>query len=236
MATITISRQFGSGGDEIAKTICAITGYRLFDKHILARAASESGLSDHEIVDYSEENFKVKNFLDRLLGRSLPLAQVQVWKEDLDGVRTVETISITEEHAFTLARRAVEFAYLQGNMVIVGRGGQVILGDRPDVLHVRVEASLEDRLLRVRAYFKQENRSFNTSVEARRAAQNLMEASDAASAEYLRRFFDVDWADSHRYHLTINTSKFDIEPAARTIIEAARLLSSRQLETASQPA
>ncbi len=90
MATITISRQFDSGGDEIANTISAITGYCLFDKHILARAAFDAELSDHEIIDYSEENFKVKNFLDRLLGRSLQLAKVQVWKEDLFDLMCLE--------------------------------------------------------------------------------------------------------------------------------------------------
>jgi cytidylate kinase len=87
---------------------------------------------------------------------------------------------------------------------------------------------------------KWENRSFSTSMEARRAAQDLMESSDAASAEYLRRFFGVDWSDPQRYHLLINASKLDIEPAARTIIEAARLLGrslpafSRRVEAASQ--
>jgi cytidylate kinase len=231
MATITISRQYGSGGDEIAETICKIADYRLFDQDILARAAFEAGLSDQEIVDYSDENYKVKNFLDRLFLRSRPVARVQVWKERVDGVRRLENVQITEENAFMLARKAVEVANQRGNMVILGRGGQVILKDRPGVLHVRMEAAPEDRLIRVREYLKQANRAYATSLDARRAAQDLIEARDAASAGYLRRFFGVDWSDPQLYHLVLNTSKMDIESAARVIVEAVR-----SLELVSQPA
>lgn len=221
MAVITISRQFGSGGDEIAELICQTTGYHLFDKHILAKAAVESGLSEQEIVDYSEDNYKVKNFFDRLFSRSRPLAQIRIWKEDATGVRTFEEMQFSEEDALALVRKAVQTAYKVGNMVIVGRGGQVILKDKPEVFHVRVEAPLEDRILRVRNSPLLANRTFDSSVEARRAAQDLIESSDAASADYLRRFYGVDWADPMLYHVVINTGKLTVEQAARLIVNAA---------------
>jgi cytidylate kinase len=224
MAVITVSRQFGSGGDEIVEKVCKTTGYYLFDKQLLAKAAFEAGLSDQEIVDYSEDNYRVKNFLDRLFGRSRPVAQVRVWKEGRDGVRTMEEMNLSEENALSLVRNAIETSYKMGNIVIVGRGGQMILKDHPDVLHVRIEAPLEERLLRVRSNPAFASRSFSDSFEARQAAQNLIEVNDIASADYLKRFYGVDWSDPMLYHMVINTCKLSIEQSARLIIDAAQRL------------
>lgn len=219
MAIITISRQYASQGNDIAEKICESTGYYLFDKHIIAEAAVEAGLSDKEIVDFSEENYKIKGFFDRLLGRS----QLHIWKELEDGARTSEIVNLSEENALSLVRKAIEKSYQMGDTVIVGRGGQVILQDFPGVLHVRIEAPIEDRIDRVRNSPKLANRSFIGPLEARRAALDLIEAGDLASSDYLRRFYGVDWSDPMLYHILINSSKMRIEQAANLIIEAAQL-------------
>ncbi len=226
MAVITISRQYGSGGDEIAEEICSTTGYSLFDKRILARAASQAGLSDQEIIECSEENYKCLNFLDRLFGRPHLVTQARVWKEDRDGVRTREEIQLGEEITLPLITRAVQSAYEKDNIVIVGRGGQVILQDRPGVLHVRVEAPLEERILRVREYPMLAKQTYSDSVEARRAAQNLIETNDSASADFLRRVYNVDWADPMMYHLVINTAKLDVYRATKLIIATIQEMES----------
>lgn len=222
MSVITISRQYGSGGDEIAEIICQNTGYQLFDKHLLARAAFEAGISDQEVIDYSEDNYKVKHFLARLFGISRPIAQLRIWKEGKDGVRIAEEVQLNEEHALSLVRKAVEYAYEIGNIVIVGRGGQIILKDKPEVIHVRIEADIEDRLVRVRSHPAQITQTFSDSVEARRAAQNIIDTFDTGSADYLKRFYGVDWSDPMLYHLIINTSKLSIEQAANLITEATQ--------------
>jgi cytidylate kinase len=231
MAVITISRQYGSGGNEIVDRICKATGYHLFDKQIIAMAAFDAGLADQEIVDYSEDNYKVKNFFNRLFSSARPVTQVRIWKEDRQGVRLKEEIILGEEHALFLERKAIEKAYKMGSMVIVGRGGQVILGAYPDVLHVRIQAPFEERLQRVRSYPILANRTFSDSVEARRAAQDLIITGDAASEEYMKRFYGVDWSDPQLYHMIINTSKMGLELAANVIVEAAK-----QLEGLAQPA
>jgi cytidylate kinase len=230
MAVITISRQYGSGGDEIAEMICRATGYHLFDKQILAKAVSEAGLTDQEVIDYSEGYYKVQNLIERLTGRSRPAAQVRVLKTDPEGQQTAEEMPLSEEQAFSLVRKAVEASYHAGNMVIVGRGGQMILRDHPDVLHVRVEAGLEERILRVRGDAEFASRRYSDSVEARRAAQALIVANDDASSDYLKHFYDVDWSDPQLYHLVINTSKLALDQAAKLIVEAAR-----QLEGTAEP-
>lgn len=217
MAVITISRQYGSGGDEIATQICKRLGYRFFDKRLMAEVGAEVGLSGSEIVDFSEDKHRVQSFLDRLFGQPRVVAQARVWQEDASGVRAATVTALDVNQSLLLVQSAVQAAYRQNNMVILGRGGQVILKDLPDVLHVRVVASPEVRIQRV-----QEQEQLSAE-----AARNLVTERDAAAADYLRRFYKVDWADALLYHLVINTDKWDIPTAVGIVVEAIRHLPER---------
>lgn len=217
MAVITISRQYGSGGDEIADRLCDVLGYRRFDKRLLAQAAVETGLAGHEVIDYSEENYRVKNFLERLTNRAIPVATVSVWKEDPSGVRSAESVILSDEMALGMVQRAVKAAYEGGNMVIVGRGGQMILKDCPEVLHVRIEAPMEDRIQRMKARMKSEQNAYRADINLRREAQDRIVTRDYASADYIRQYYGVDWADPLLYHVTLNTGMLTIEQVVESI-------------------
>jgi cytidylate kinase len=80
MAVITISRQYGSGGDEVAALVSEKLGYPQFDKSQIEKAAAEAGLSQKEILDFSEENHKIKTFLDRLFNQMAVSAHVRTWE------------------------------------------------------------------------------------------------------------------------------------------------------------
>ena len=82
MAVITFSRQYGSGGDEVADRVRERLGYRYFDKRLMAQVASEMGLSEGEIVDFTEADYEVRGFFDRLFGRRSPrvVAEVSTWR------------------------------------------------------------------------------------------------------------------------------------------------------------
>ena len=221
MAVITISRQFGSGGDEIARRIGEILDYQLFDKRLVAKTAAEVGLSEQEIIDFSEDSHKVRSFLDRLFGPTPPSAEAHIWTEDASGQRRVEGVRLEEDVLLTLMQKAIRSAHEMGKMIIVGRGGQVILRDQPDVLCIRVEAPIEDRIQRVKDMLRQSRHEYNADVQLRRDAQDLIYARDAASADYLKRFYHVDWADPSLYHLVINTGKLNIEQAADIVTRLA---------------
>jgi cytidylate kinase len=211
MAVITISRQYGSLGDEIAARVCESLGYRSFDKRLMAAIASEVGLSDTQVVDFSEDSHEVRGFLDRLLGRGRGSSrQVRVWSEDKEGTRSSQAMALDDAQAIGMVQTTIEAAYAQGNMVVVGRGGQALLADKPDVLHVRVEASFDNR---VRTVQRQENLSL---IEA----EELVERRDRASADYLQRFYGIDGGASSLYHLVINTDKCGVEAAAQIMVHA----------------
>jgi cytidylate kinase len=217
MTTITISRQLGSGGNEIANRVCELLDYQRFDKRMLAQAASLAGLSDAEIIDFSEENYKVRKFLDRLFNR--PAIQIQQENElSLDQ----EKMPIKEENSLKLVKSAILFAYHRGDVVIMGRGGQVILKDKPGALFVRIEAPMEDRIQRVKVQFRESRQISSVTLDLRRKVQDWILERDQASAEYLKRFYNVDWEDTCLYHLIINTGKLNIEESANLIAHQAQ--------------
>jgi cytidylate kinase len=97
-----------------------------------------------------------------------------------------------------------------GQVVIVGRGGQMVLRGRPNVLHVRVVAPLETRVTRLR----QER---NISEEAARAC---LESSYKARARYIQRSYSVELDDPGLYHLVINTGLLDLDQAVTLVVRA----------------
>jgi cytidylate kinase len=206
MAVITISRQVGSGGEEIARQVCDALQYRYFDKELLIEAASEAGLSKDHVVDYSEDRYEVRNALARLF-RSGPRPITTIRPADPSGPLTGETIN--EEQYVELVKSSILAAYQTGDIVIVGRGGQAILQDKPNVLHVRIVAPASVRLVRLQ----------RSGLSADDAQQRIAR-QDRATAEYLDRFFGVRWDDSTLYHLVINTGKFKVEGAVQLIVDA----------------
>jgi cytidylate kinase len=217
MAVITISRQVGSGGDQIARQVCELLGYRYFDKTLMAQVAREQGISDTEAVDFSEDSYRVRSFIDALLRRSKRVATATTVGTTTRGERTSLTQDVDEEMAAVFVRATIRALRTQGQIVVVGRGGQAVLRDAPEALHARIIARLEDRVHEVT----------QTEGLTRAAAITLIEERDGATAEYLRRFHGVDWADPSLYHMTINTSLMGREAAVELLASAARRIDAR---------
>jgi len=97
-----------------------------------------------------------------------------------------------------------------GSVIIVGRGANIVTARMPHVLHVRLVASLEDRIERV-------CHEYNKSPEE---ARSFCLKEDPARTRYIKTYFKTDINDPVNYHLVINTSWLDYENAARMIGEA----------------
>ena len=98
-----------------------------------------------------------------------------------------------------------------GNVVVVGRGGHLILKDVPGVLSVGVVARLEDRIATI----------MERERVDREQAQETLTARDKARAYYFRRFFGVDDPDDPElYHMVINTSDVSLDCAAELVVQA----------------
>ena len=213
MAVITISRQYGTGADNIAARVCELLGYRYFDKGVMSRMATEFGLTPENVIDFSEERYEMRSFLDRIRGPRV-VAQVRTWREDPSGRRMPAIEELDEEQAVLMVRRTVEASYKQDNIVILGRGSQAILRDKAGVLHVRVQAPLAARI----AYLMEHE----SLIE--QAAERRITKRDRTAEDYVRNFYDIDWSDPVHYHLVINTGRWDTDAAARLIVNALSLL------------
>ncbi len=214
MAVITISREVGSGGDQIARRVCELLGYRYFDKGLMAQVAREQGVSEAEVVDFSEDRYQGRRFIDALLRRSARVATATMVATTTKGAETRIVLPVDEEMAVGFVSQTIRALRARGQVVVVGRGGQAILRDAAGVLHVRIIARLEERVRQV----------MHTEGLTREAALSMLTERDRSTAEYLRRFHGIDWAEPALYHLTLNTSLLSHEAAADVIADAARQL------------
>ncbi len=212
MAVITVSRQYGSGGDEIAARVCELLGYRYFDKHLMAQVASEMGLPSRQVVDAQEERHELLTFFDRIFGHKVTEAWVTT---DASGARIVDVGELDSKRYVAMVRELIQAACGQDNVVIMGRGGQVILKGQPGVLHVRFEAEFEERVRRV----SEQQRITNPA-----AARDFVAGRDRAGADYIRTYYGADWNDPALYHLILNTGLWDTEAAAQVVVDAVRHL------------
>lgn len=219
MAVITISREYASGGDEVASRLCEVLGYRSFGKRQILDAARQTNLSQINAIDYTEDNHEVQNFLDRLLlGQTASPVQRIAWSENPSIAPRPDQADVKETEVIRLVQRAVQVALRDNNMVIVGRGGQVLLQDSPGVIHVRVEAPIELRFKNVIEQMRNEQGDTRPLEELRRSAGDLIANRDVASADYVKRYYQVDWADPQLYHMVLNLGKLSVEQAVQMIV------------------
>jgi cytidylate kinase len=183
MAVITVSRQLGSLGHDVARLVAEALGYRLVWREMINEAARRAGAPEVALATIDE--------LDLLQLKPTPRAR----------------------RAYTQAvEQVMQELMREGNVVIVGRAGQVVLRDAPGVLHVRIIAPVQLRAQRIAV--QQEI--------PQSAAQAQVEASDRHRRDYVWRFFHAQWDDATLYDLIVNTAHLSPEAAADVICQATR--------------
>jgi len=227
MAIITLSREYGSGGDEVADRLCETLGYHCFGKAQIIGAASETTLSKNNIIDYTEDNHEAQYFQNRLFGRAASPVQKIAWSENPSIAASPERADVHDTAVLSLADKAIRAAVGAGNMIIIGRGGQVILKDVPGVLHVRIEAPVEKRAEWVKQELKKEPGAPQSEKKLAADASAIIANRDMSSADYIKRYFNTDWNDRQLYHLVLNLGKFTVEQAVQIILTAVRAMESQ---------
>jgi cytidylate kinase len=207
MSVITISRQSGSEGNQIVRMLCERLGYQYFDKHLMAQLAAEKGLDSIEITDLTAEEHHVKSFWEEAFSNMAVPQFTAPWALT-HPYQTQEEMTVRQVSGF------IHAAYQHGNIVIVGRGSQVVLKEKADVLHVRIVAPLERRIARWMAREKVSHKEAGSIVKER----------DHQHIDFVQTYFDEDVNDPELYDLIINTDKLSLEAAVDLIIEAARSL------------
>ncbi|HLK49439.1 MAG TPA: cytidylate kinase-like family protein [Bryobacteraceae bacterium] len=199
---ITIGREFGSGGAEMAGLLAELLGWKLIDRAFIDAVAELAKVSPAEVERCDE---RIDSWFHR--------AVKALWHGGYEGVASstaTAPLIFDADATARLARRVIDEAAALGECVIVGRGAQCILHDRATAFHVFVYAPWNERVDRIR----------------RRLGCGDPEAAiwntDHFRENYIRRHFNENWTDPHLYDLMVN-SCVGLGRAARTIACAAGL-------------
>jgi Cytidylate kinase-like family len=196
---ITISREYGSGGGEIARILGGRLGWRLIDDSLIAEISKRIHHSPEAIRSHEES---VDPWFHRILKA--------LWRGGFMGAATrAEEEACDAEATARLWHRVILEAAEAGECVAVGRGAQCLLQKRADAFHVHVYAPMRERLRRL-------ERREPAGVDLTAAARER----DARRAAYISHYFDHDWKDTHLYHLML-CSSIGLERAADAVLCAS---------------
>jgi cytidylate kinase len=203
MAVITISREEGSNGDEIADQLCEQLGYCRVDKSLLSQIAQEAGVDVEAVLEkeraVANKPRLISDQMTSLYGR----------KPSAFG----KSGSIDDQTYARVVRETMERFAREDNAVIIGRGGQIVLQDWPTALHVHLYAPLPVRIERIKERYQ------ISELQAKRR----IAGSDERKRWYVRQAHrNANWKDLKHYHLAINTAQIPSETAAAMIIQAAK--------------
>src|SRR2546426_9253358 len=130
---ITITRQYASGGSDVARLVAVGLDWTVIDKEFVDQVAQRAGLPVEEVAQREE---RAPGLLERL-ARTLAVASPEMFLASAAAPRVEQD----EATIVQLTERVIAEAAAHGRIVLVGRGAQAVLARRPDALHVYVVAS-----------------------------------------------------------------------------------------------
>ena len=201
---ITIEREYGSGGGEIAQLVAQQMGWKLWDQLLTEEIAKLANCPKAVVEGREERNDPLyyrlfKSFLRGSYEGSLNAHKLNV---------------VDSESILKITRRVVEQVSKEGNSVLVGRGSQHFLRDREDTLRVFLYAPREDKVRRLIDRGK-------SQVEA----EQLVDTVDRERKDFIQKYFGVEWPDRGVYHAMINTT-IGNRAVANMILDSVKIVNA----------
>ena len=194
---ITLTREFGAGGGELAEALGRRLGWRVLDRDIAGLVAERLAVDEEAVAARDEHAPGLLERLGTTILRTSP-----------------ELISFTPatdvpdpERVAAAVRDVLREAAERPPLVIVGHGAAALFADHPSALHVRLVAPIERRVERICGRVGCGGRD----------AVGLAQRVDAERVSYMRQFYRRDWRDPLLYDLQINTGDVTIADAAAMI-------------------
>ncbi|MDE3150882.1 MAG: cytidylate kinase-like family protein [Gemmatimonadota bacterium] len=202
MAIVTISRMYGSGGSQVAERVADALGWDVLDNAVVDAVAQRLGVSVAEVSAHEE---RVPSLVERLA------AAMTVSVPEMLPV-TDTTLQAPEERIVAVTKAVIEEAVQAGHAVLVGRGAQCMLANRPDALHVYCyapRAALAAYVVSERGVSQDE-------------ALHIVDTMNHQREQYVRRHWQREWRAVENYDLCVNTGTLGIDGAARLVTDLAR--------------
>jgi hypothetical protein len=194
---VTVEREYGSGGGEIAQLLSERLGWKLWDQ-LLTEEIARLAECPKAVVQVREE--KTDPLYYRLFKSFL--------RGSYEGSINAHKLKLVDsESIMRITERVVTKVAGTGECVIVGRGSQHFLASRQDTLRVFLYAPREDKVRRLMAQGKSE-----------REAHELVDTIDRDRIVYVQKYFNVEWPSRAVYHIMLNTSIGD-EKVVHTILD-----------------
>lgn len=220
MSVITVAREYGSNGKVIARLVAARLGYDCVDKELIAEIAQTAGVSQ-EVVEQLDEvgESSVRRFLRELFTPSNiyalspdypPLIWPYLPGADVGGNESgVSPVSFLDRTEYArILQDTIQTLAKRDNLVLVGRGSQCQLADRPNTLHLRFVAPVD---YRVNVIKEELNLDSNKAKE-------LLRAKDRQRDLYLQQTYHRSWHDATLYHAVLNTATCSEERMADMVV------------------
>jgi Cytidylate kinase-like family len=202
MGVVTFSAAYGAAGAEVAPAVAERLGLPFHDRAIPAQVAGRLGVP---VAEAEANDETVLRGLWRLV------ASLGTMPDPVGGVVPATSLPDARAYRQQTERILAEIADGAGG-VVLGRAGAMVLRDRIDVLHVRLDGPPDRRL---EAAVARSNRSRD---EVRRE----MEANDRTREAYVRHFYRCDPADAQHYHLVVDSTALPVETVVDIVVAAAR--------------
>jgi hypothetical protein len=202
MGIVTVSAAYGAAGAEVAPAVARELGLAFHDRAIPAQVAGRLGVT---VAEAEANDETVVRGLWRLV------ATLGTMPDPVGGVLPTSTLPDARAYREQTERVLTEIADGAGG-VVLGRAGAMVLRDRPDALHVRLDGPPERRLDAAVA------RSGRSRDEVRRD----LEANDRAREAYVRHFYRCDPGEAEHYHLVIDSTAFTVDTVVELVVAAAR--------------
>ena len=185
---ITIGREHGSNGHDIARALAEELGYLCLDKEIVDTAAENSEFSREILNSYDEKRVSpyfvpVPHYLG--VNESFRL-NMQVVAAQFDAIRTLAE---------------------KGNCIFVGRCADYVLRGRKDLLRVFIMA---DEASRIATMMKKKQL---TEEQARK----LIRQVDKDRSSYYRYYTDQIWGERQNFDLLLNSAKLGVDGCVKVI-------------------
>ncbi|MBO6112890.1 MAG: cytidylate kinase-like family protein [Lachnospiraceae bacterium] len=205
-SAITIGREFGSGGREIAKKLAQRFDIPFFDKELLARAAKDSGLCEEVLQNHDE--VPTSSFLYNLVMDTYSF-----------GYNSSAYVDMPVSHRVFLAQfDTIKKIAEEGPCVIVGRCADYALADRDNLISVFIAGKNEVKIKRIMEKYN--------LTEAK--ARDMMMKKDKQRKSYYDYYSSKKWGSVDTYDLAVNSTVLGIDGTVELLsefianVEAAR--------------
>ena len=191
---ITIARTMGAGGEELGEALADEFGFRYVDGEIIDRAAALSGATTTEVAQAESRKGLMQRIFENLARSG-------------GGFGEFPAATVMEAPGYEqLIIDVIHETAAMGNAVIVAHGAAIPLAQTAGTLRILVTASPEVRTARLAA-----------QAHGEMKAKKMVEESDAARADFFRRFYKVEAEQPTHYDLIVNTDHLSVEDAAALI-------------------